>query len=205
VEVGGYRIDPVIDGEGAMDARSSFPDTGPQDWDAHRMFQDVRGQLPWALGGFLLRGHDRTMLVDLGYGPGVVGGIRTGCYLASLAALGVGRLDVTDVLFTHLHIDHVGWASIGGVPQFPNATLWCSAADLDHFVTRRNDPPSYQRLEPCHDQLQTFDGSPAPSGISFVAAPGHTPGSTIIVRIPNGSTSGVSDSIQPSRPNFEAA
>ncbi|HEV3365760.1 MAG TPA: MBL fold metallo-hydrolase, partial [Acidimicrobiia bacterium] len=89
--------------------------------------------------------------------------------------------DVTDVLFTHLHIDHVGWASVGGVPQFPNATLWCSTADLDHFVTRRNDPPSYQRLDPCHHQLETFEDSRAPSAISFVAAPGHTPGSTIIV------------------------
>jgi hypothetical protein len=31
------------------------------------------------------------------------------------------------------------------------------------------------------------------------------PGSTIIVRIPNGATSGASDSIQPSTPNFDAA
>ncbi|GAB3837908.1 hypothetical protein GCM10027610_040830 [Dactylosporangium cerinum] len=31
------------------------------------------------------------------------------------------------------------------------------------------------------------------------------PGSTSIVRIPNGATSGARDSIQPSRPNFAAA
>ena len=31
------------------------------------------------------------------------------------------------------------------------------------------------------------------------------PGSTSIVRIPKGATSGVSDSIQPSTPNLEAA
>ena len=31
------------------------------------------------------------------------------------------------------------------------------------------------------------------------------PGSTSIVRMPNGATSGVSDSIQPSTPNLEAA
>ncbi len=31
------------------------------------------------------------------------------------------------------------------------------------------------------------------------------PGSTSIVRMPNGATSGVSDSIQPSTPNFDAA
>ena len=181
MEVGGYRIDPVIDGEGTMDPLSSFPDTTPQQWEAHRAFRDARGALPWALGGFLLRGHDRIILVDLGYGPGVVGGIRTGRYLTSLAALGVERAEVTDVLFTHLHIDHVGWASVGGVAQFPNATLWCSSADVEHFVTQRNDPPSYQRLDPCHDQLDTFDASPAPAAVSLLAAPGHTPGSTIVV------------------------
>ncbi|MFN2590215.1 MAG: MBL fold metallo-hydrolase [Actinomycetota bacterium] len=164
-----------------MDPLSSFPETPPQQWHAHQAFQDASGQLPWALGGFLLRGHDRVILVDAGYGPGVVGGIRTGRFLVSLEELGVGRADVTDVLFTHLHIDHVGWASIGGVAQFPNATLRCSAADLDHFVVRRNDPPSYQRLDPCQHQLETFDHSPAPPAISLVAAPGHTPGSTVIV------------------------
>jgi len=31
------------------------------------------------------------------------------------------------------------------------------------------------------------------------------PGSTSIVRMPNGAASGVSDSIQPSTPNFDAA
>ena len=181
MEVGGYRIDPVIDGEGTMGALSSFPQTTKSQWGAHGQFQDPRGQLPWALGGFLLRGHDRVILVDLGYGPGVVGGIRTGQFLASLEHLGAARAQVTDVLFTHLHIDHVGWASIGGVVQFRNATLRCSAADLDHFVARRNDPPSYQRLEPCQDHLETFDDAPAPPGVTLIPAPGHTPGSTIIV------------------------
>jgi glyoxylase-like metal-dependent hydrolase (beta-lactamase superfamily II) len=181
VDVGGYRIDPVVDGDGAMDPLSSFPETTPEDWHVHRAFQDEAGQLPWALGGFLLRGHGRVVLVDLGYGPGVVGGIRTGRFLTSLSAAGVDRADVTDVLFTHLHIDHVGWASIGGVPQFPNATLRCAAADYDHFVADRQDPPSYQRLDPCQHQLAAFDDSAPLPGITVVPAPGHTPGSTLIV------------------------
>src|SRR3712207_8426554 len=56
-------------------------------------------------------GLDRTVLVDLGYGPGEVLGVPTGRMLESLRGHGVEPGEVTDVLFTHLHMDHIGWAS----------------------------------------------------------------------------------------------
>ena len=34
--------------------------------------------------------------------------------LNSLAAQQVRRTDITDVVFTHLHFDHIGWASREG-------------------------------------------------------------------------------------------
>ncbi len=49
----------------------------------------------------------------------------------SLADAGYNLSDITDVLFTHLHDDHVGGATAfdpsgHAVPVFPNATFWCS-------------------------------------------------------------------------------
>lgn len=184
VRIGAYRIDPVIDGEGRQAAAEVFPDVAPEQWEPHRFLLDDAGQLTISVGAFLVRSEDRTVLVDLGYGPGALGRIRTGLLLDSLRALGVTPPQLTDVVFTHLHRDHVGWASVDGVPQFPNATLRCSAADYSYFVLEgEGDPSIGDRLRPCLDRLETFDdedGALLP-GVDTRHAPGHTPGSTVLV------------------------
>ena len=181
IEVGDYRIDPVIDGEGSSRPEDMFPDVEPEHWHRHRALLDDDGRLPIAIGGFLVRGGDRRVLVDLGYGPGSLSGIRTGRLPESLRSLGVEPDEITDVLFTHLHRDHVGWLWVDGVLQFPRATLRCGAGDHRHFVVERNDPFADELLRPCQDRFETFDQAPPLPGITTVAAPGHTPGSTIIV------------------------
>lgn len=181
MEIGGYRIDPVIDGEGTFPPHEIFPDTTPEQWEVHQPLLDDDGRLEMVIGAFLVQGHDRTVLVDLGHGPGELSGIPTGRMLDSLRALGVEPPDVTDVLFTHLHADHVGWASVDGVPQFPDATFWCGADDYQYFVVERNDRFADERLRPCENRFETFDQSPPLPGITTLHAPGHTPGSTIIV------------------------
>jgi glyoxylase-like metal-dependent hydrolase (beta-lactamase superfamily II) len=42
--------------------------------------------------------------------------VEQGRLPTSLAELGVGNADVTDLIFTHLHFDHIGWASAAGAP-----------------------------------------------------------------------------------------
>src|SRR5690606_2093145 len=115
VEFGGYRVDPVVDGEGRLRPDEALPGVGAAWWERHRGLLDDRGLLPVVSGGFLLRGRGRTVLVDLGYGPGALGDTPTGRMPGSLRALGVEPPHVTDVLFTHLHRDHVGWATSGGL------------------------------------------------------------------------------------------
>jgi glyoxylase-like metal-dependent hydrolase (beta-lactamase superfamily II) len=109
----------------------------------------------------------------------------------SLAALGIDPSDVTDVVFTHLHFDHIGWASIDGAAFFPNATLRCAAADADYFLPGGNDWYSCQvfrcqsardRLGPVLDRLETWDSDcTLLPGIDIRLTPGHTPGSSVIV------------------------
>jgi glyoxylase-like metal-dependent hydrolase (beta-lactamase superfamily II) len=133
VEIGGYRVDPVVDGEGRLRPDEALPGVPAACWTGHRALLDDGGLLPIVIGGFLLRGRGRTVLVDLGYGPGALGGTPTGRMPSSLQALGVEPPDVTDVLFTHLHRDQ-GRAASGGVVMFPHARLWCGAADRAYFV-----------------------------------------------------------------------
>jgi len=110
----------------------------------------------------------------------------------SLAALGVHPDEVTDLVITHLHFDHIGWASADGTPYFPNATIRCASADLDYFLGRADEeattslifhaPTAAQRLAPVLDRIETWDADgPLMTGIDVRLAPGHTPGSTVVV------------------------
>jgi glyoxylase-like metal-dependent hydrolase (beta-lactamase superfamily II) len=103
-----------------------------------------------------------------------------GRFLESLAVLGVGPGDVTDVVFTHLHFDHVGWATQQGRVVFDNATYRCDERDWHHFIG--HDPGATKKLSPIEERLETWDtSSPLVPGLDTLVAPGHTPGSTIIV------------------------
>jgi glyoxylase-like metal-dependent hydrolase (beta-lactamase superfamily II) len=180
VEFDGYRIDAAVDGEGRLRPDEALPGVPAAGWERHRALLDDGGMLPIVVGGFLLRGHGRTILVDLGYGAGALGDTPTGRMPGSLRGLGVDPADVTDVLFTHLHRDHVGWAATGGVGVFPRARLYCGAADRAYFVEQRHDSFVAERLGPCADRLGTFEEGVDLPGITAIPVPGHTPGSTVV-------------------------
>ena len=128
-----------------------------------------------------------AIVADLRAGDIVQGGLPD-----SLAELGVRADDVTDVIFTHLHFDHIGWASADGAPFFPNATYRCAVADLDYFLAGPDEehftsglfyaPTACERLAPVLDRIETWDADqtllPA---IDVRLAPGHTPGSSVVV------------------------
>src|SRR3954463_702047 len=124
VQVGDLRIDPVVDGGGRFRPQATLPATSDEDWVRHADLLDADGMLPFVMGGFLLRDRsgERAVLVDAGLGVGHIMGMSGGAMLDSLAALGLGPADITDVVFTHLHIDHIGWASAEGRTVFTNAT-----------------------------------------------------------------------------------
>jgi glyoxylase-like metal-dependent hydrolase (beta-lactamase superfamily II) len=182
VKVGDLRIDPVMDGWGAFPPTRAFRGTTEQDWIPHRDLLDGEGRLRFSMGGFLVRGAGRVTLVDLGLGPRSFLGIEGGRMLDSLAALGVSPAEVTDVVFTHLHFDHIGWCSgPGGEATFPNATYRCHPADWEHF-TVEHPGEELELLEPVADRFEMWgaDGNLLP-GLDTLLAPGHTPGSTVLV------------------------
>ncbi|MEZ0106730.1 glyoxylase-like metal-dependent hydrolase (beta-lactamase superfamily II) [Catenulispora sp. EB89] len=121
----------------------------------------------------------------LSVGPFDDGKYRGGRLLDSLVEAGVSPGDVTDVVFTHLHFDHIGWASVDDKPMFPRATCRAHRADWEHFVSGEHaDPAAVAELTPLADgdRLELFDGdfTLAP-GIDALHLPGHTPGTTVYV------------------------
>lgn len=189
MRVGALEIQPVYDGHGSEPARETLRRPGPGDsWACHEDLLDEHGHLRFTLGGFLLRTGDRTILVDAGVGTIDNDKYHGGQFLRSLADNGVEPGDVTDVVFTHLHFDHVGWATKKGEVVFPRATYRVHAADWAHFVENPGaDPGAVRKLSPLADRLETFeaDQTLAP-GLDTRHVPGHTPGSTIFVVSGNG-------------------
>jgi len=191
VQIGDVTIEGVSDGSLAAPPTLLFNKTD-QDWLQHSQFLDADGMLPIDMGGFLVRTGDRLVLVDTGIGPHA-DPVRTGAFMESLATLGVRPPEITDVVLTHLHFDHLGWASDGERRLFPNAIYRCHEADWDFFmgptpyddsiaISLMGGRTSSQLLPPLADHLETWsgDGTILP-GLDVRGAPGHTPGSTVIV------------------------
>ena len=97
--------------------------------------------------------------------------------------LGVEPSDVTDVILTHLHFDHVGWTTQQGAIVFPNATYRCHSADWQHFIEGDTaDDRAIRKLSPVAPRLELFDTDhTVATGIDVRHAPGHTPGSVIVI------------------------
>jgi glyoxylase-like metal-dependent hydrolase (beta-lactamase superfamily II) len=96
--------------------------------------------------------------------------------LAALAAAGHAPEDITTVVITHMHGDHVGGLMDGETPTFANAAYVTGQAEFDHWSKADNDTFK-AKVAPLAEKFAFLsDGdSPAP-GVTAMAAFGHTPG-----------------------------
>jgi glyoxylase-like metal-dependent hydrolase (beta-lactamase superfamily II) len=191
-----FPVIALLDGSMTFMPTTIFPTSTAQEWTRHQRLLSGDGALVMPFGGYLVRGtNDRLVLIDAGGGPEYTvpadrGRVtQRGRLPQSLRAAGHDPEEVSDVVFTHLHLDHVGWASRHGRPFFPNATYWCHQHDWDHFLPATGPAPQLPvppLLEPVRDQLRTWTGSTTTlAGLELWHTPGHTPGSSIVM-VPRG-------------------
>ena len=119
----------------------------------------------------LIRGDDKVVLIDTGAG----GQMGTANRLpASLAAAGVQPAQVTDILISHGHGDHVGGLVSNGALVFPNATIRMSAAE---WTALQADAELAAMILIITPRVETFEpGAQVTPSITAVALQGHTPG-----------------------------
>lgn len=143
-----------------------------------------------SINAYLVNTGTNLVLIDTGAGE--LFGNASGLLVANLRAAGYLPEQVDTILLTHIHGDHSGGLSIGGVRQFPNATVHVDERDLEYFVTRKDSPEEPQSLRTRIAQSRATVGPYLDAkrvvpiehdgeiigGIASSRQSGHTPGHT---------------------------
>jgi glyoxylase-like metal-dependent hydrolase (beta-lactamase superfamily II) len=184
LEVEGWRVFALTDCRPApAECAYSFPDAVLDDHPdaAARWFPG--GAFRTRFGPFLLRRAGLDVLVDCGLGPGGVGYFpnMAGNLPERLMEAGSSPEQVAAVVFTHLHVDHVGWA-----PFLPRARFHVAARELAHWQKPDAGLPHHmEAIARCvaplaaNGKLATVEvGTHAEvlPGLELIAAHGHSPG-----------------------------
>ena len=200
MKIGDIEILPVLDGSARLRPTAVYAGTTEEDWAPHGGLLDPDGRLEMAFGSFLVRAGDRVALIDAGIGPDSPSPFMSGGQLLdSLARQKVSPGEITDVIFTHLHFDHVGWASARVRPCSPTQPIGATSANREYFVEpppelyqgAKADNPTTALTAPgsCRAVLEPIASHLAPwkesttliPGVDVRLAAGHTPGSGVIV------------------------
>ncbi len=104
--------DGVLSLPGAMLATNADPAVRAAWLDDMFLPPDV---LEWALNVVVVRSGGRTILIDAGLGAEFPDFPRAGRLVQRLEAAGIDLASVTDVVLTHMHMDHVGGLLVDGV------------------------------------------------------------------------------------------
>lgn len=170
---------------------------------------DEKNLCTWAMRCLLIQDGERNILIDTGIGDKQGDKFRShfephgeASLLGSLRKQGLAPEDITDVLLTHLHFDHVGGAvrydSKGNlVPTFPNATYWSN----EQHYNWAYEPNPREKASYLHEnfvplkkagQLQFLDVQkedlPWLPGISLRFVYGHTEAMMVPIITHNGQT-----------------
>ena len=192
IKIGPTKITYINDEGKYIKTTDMYPKAKPEDWKQFENLEitDEKGNLFIPFGGFLIESGNKKILMDLGLGTETVtfpgfGAVNTHTYLKNLEKTGIKPEEITDVFYTHLHMDHCGWTTIekNGKKEltFPNANHWCSEEEWNYWLNI--DFPTLQNnvIKPLKGKIKFVkEGQYIAPYLTAHKAPGHTPGLTIL-------------------------
>src|SRR5215467_10969775 len=152
--------------------------------------------LEWALNAVVVRTGGRTILIDAGIGGEFPDLPRAGQWAQRVEAAGIDPASVTDVVLTHMHMDHCGGLLAEGVKERlrPDLRVCLAAAEAEFWespdFSRVSMPPGFpdalrrtgkRFLDEYHSQLRTFENEyEVAPGVLVQRTGGHTPGHSVV-------------------------
>ncbi|WP_234681594.1 MBL fold metallo-hydrolase [Bradyrhizobium monzae] len=156
----------------------------------------------WALNAVMVRSGDKKILIDAGLGSDPDLHLpRAGQLIKRLEAAGIDLASVTDLVLTHMHMDHVGGLLVDGVKQRlrKDLRIHVAAAEVKFWeapdFSRVAMPPGFpdalraaakQFVKEYGSQIRQFDEQhEVAPGVVVRRTGGHTPGHSV-VRVASG-------------------
>lgn len=197
VRIGDIEVLVISDGVLPLPTQTMSTNVDPAEREA--WFKDMflgPDAFDWALNVLLVQSGDQTILVDAGLGGQFAGFPRAGQSLRRLEAAGVDLGSVTDIVLTHMHMDHVGGLLGDDVKSRlrPDLRIHVAAAEVDFWGSpdfSHTDMPApvpdvlrstaKQFLDQYHNKLQTFEEEhEVAPGVVARRTGGHTPGHSLV-------------------------
>lgn len=192
-------VDVVLISDGVLPLPTSTMSTNVSEADRNAWFDGrflQRDMFDWALNIALVRSGDKLILVDSGVGDGFEYFSRAGQSVMRLETAGIDLHAITDIVITHMHMDHVGGLNVDGVKAKlrPDVRIHVAAAEVEFWknpdfsktVMPEAVPPALRKaaakfVELYGEHIVQFDQTvQVAPGVSARVTGGHTPGHCVV-------------------------
>lgn len=197
MKIGNYSLHPIETGTIGLDGGAMFGVVPKTLW-AKTNPPDEKNRITLNMRCLLVRGNGKNILIDCGIGNKFDDGFKSIFNVdtkkynldTSLKDAGIEKNEITDVIITHLHFDHVGGTTYYDDGKlkltFPNATHHIQKAQWEHAKNpSERDKASYfkENFLPIEEnnKLNIVDGNTMIyDGIEVIEVNGHTFGQQVV-------------------------